>query len=718
MNVPRGADAVAVASAALVWLGASGNRVLVVLCGAGIAVGCRRRPTRGAAVMLLVVGAISGSAAAARETAVTEPWLPAGRVVLTGIVGSDPAGPAGSEGFTIHPDHLLVSGAWEAWPGPRLYVRGSAQVATGEPVLLRGIVTPAEFRARSGPVSGVVVADRIERLGSAPNALLRVANRLRRHVLGSLDALADRPEGALVAGFLIGDTRGLPDADYEALRLAGLSHFVAVSGSNVALFLAAWWLATGPLGWGPRRRAVIGLIGIALFAVVTRWEPSVVRASLMAAAVLIGRLIGVPMAPWSALGWAVTGVVALSGGIVHDVGFQLSVAATVGLILGGPLWAGRRPRWMWTTIGATLSAQAAVAPILLHHFGSVPLMAPLSNLLAAPLVVAATALGGIGTLSGMVPLVRGAARVALVVLVIARDAADLPQLHTGGVVAAGVAGLVAWRYRSTRAVLAIGCVLLVGASLVPTGPPAGPTAVFLDVGQGDAELLLGPSGEVILIDGGPDPALLRSFLRERGVSRIDLLIVSHHHADHTTALVGITAVARVDRLWYPPQLGEGSPLDVVVTEVAAAGGDVAIPAPGTVAGIGAWELEVLGPLRRYESPNDGSIVVLARAAGRSVLLSGDVEAIAQHDLGPIPADVMKVPHQGAITSDLTWLADSAPSLAVISVGANDFGHPSAEVIRVLEEAGARVMRTDRDGTITVRLDRIGGGTAVALPSAG
>jgi competence protein ComEC len=696
-----------------VWIGASGNRIAAaVTCGVLILFR-NRNPRWGAGLALVAIGLLSGVFASLRAT-VAAPSLPLGSETIVGIAVSDPAGHP--EGFALSPDHLLVGGTWKPWSGPLLYVRGSG-IEAGEPVLVRGRVEAASFRMRSGSVSGVIDPDAIERLGSAPNPLMRVANRLRRRVLGSLDSAGGTPAGALVAGFLIGDTRNLPETDYEALRLSGLSHFVAVSGSNVALFLAAWWMVTGPLGWGPRRRAVLGLVGIVLFAVVTRWEPSVVRASVMAAAVLVGRLAEVPIAPWAALGWSVTLVVAVSGGIVHDVGFQLSVAATAGLLAGGPLWSGRRPRWLWTTLGATLSAQAAVAPILLHHFGTIPLFAPLTNLMAAPLVVMATALGGLGTVTGIRLVVRAATGVSGVVLAVARSGAGLPQLHTAAFLVVAAACVVAALAPGFRPVLAIGGVLVLAASSLPASRPDGPTVAFLDVGQGDAEILTGPSGEVIVIDGGPDPSLMRAELRNRGIRHIDLLIVSHRHADHTTGLVGITSVASVDRLWFPQQLGEGSPLDQLVAEVSAAGGAVSTPAAGTAVSLGAFTIEVLGPLRRYESPNDGSIVVRIRAAGVSVVFTGDIEAIAQHELGPLRTDIMKVPHQGSITSDLDWLRESAPSLAVISVGPNDYGHPADEVIGVLEEAGATVMRTDRDGTVTVRFDRFRVPSTAAVPSA-
>jgi competence protein ComEC len=166
----------------------------------------------------------------------------------------------------------------------------------------------------------------------------------------------------------------------------------------------------------------------------------------------------------------------------------------------------------------------------------------------------------------------------------------------------------------------------------------------------------------------------------------------------------------VGRVWHPPQLGDGPPFDAVIAEQSASGAIVEVPVAGTVATVGSLTLEVLAPRRIYASPNDGSLVVRLVAVGIDVLFSGDVEAIAQADLGPLPATVLKVPHQGAATSDLDWITASAPAIAVISVGPNDFGHPSPEVVAALQATGAVVYRTDHHGTVRLRLDRL------ALPS--
>lgn len=676
-----------------------GGAVVVILLAVAL------RGDRRILLLVMIAGAavVVGLAHDRRVDALTTAALPSGRVEIVATARTDPtAGPRSV--VVIVPDRIVGDGSWQAWPGPPLLLADPPPtLAAGEPVAVTGVVEPGvvTFRGRSlaGRIDG-----RSTRLGSAPNPLLRLGNALRRAVLGHLQAVQDRPSGALVAGFLIGDTSRLPDRDARALRRAGLSHFVAVSGSNVALFLVAWWLVGGPLGLGPRRRAVLGIVGIVVFAVVTRWEPSVVRASVMAGLVLVGRIAGRPITPWTALGGAAALSLLVAPGLAGDVGFSLSVAATAGIICGVPVWAGRRPAWAWTILGATVSAQVAVAPLLLVWFGSVPLLAPLANLLAAPLVSLATALGGVGAVFGVGWLIEVGAAVAAIVLAIARTAADLPQMGPIPTIGFGLVVAAAVRARWMRPLIAAGVAIAVVLAVAPGRVPSQPMVHFLDVGQGDATLFMGPRGEVILVDGGPDPMVLERHLRDFGVERIDLLIVTHRHADHATGLVGITDAASVGVVWHAPQEGEGGAFDELLAEARDAGTIVEAPSPGDRLRVGSFVVDVLAPARRYAGPNDGSVAVLVTGdRGGTVFMSGDIEVHAQRDLGPLPADVLKVPHQGAATSDLDWLSASAPRVAVISVGPNDYGHPSAEVVDALEAAGAIVLRTDRDGTVSLPL---------------
>ena len=127
--------------------------------------------------------------------------------------------------------------------------------------------------------------------------------------------------------------------------------------------------------------------------------------------------------------------------------------------------------------------------------------------------------------------------------------------------------------------------------------------------------------------------------------------------------------------------------------------------PGPVPALQGIDLEVKGPLRRYASPNDASLVFVAVVEGVRIGLVGDIETWAQSDIGPLDVDVLKVPHQGAGTSDPEWLARSAGSIALVSVGPNDFGHPATWVLETLSGAGAVACRTDLDGDLVVRLKR-------------
>ncbi len=703
---PGGPARLVVAGAASAWVGAvaglaggwpAGGMLLVAV---GAAVLGRRRPAVVVVAGLLLAGTVSGAFAAARESATLAAAVPSGVQVVGGRMLTD-SRPAGG-------DHRFVLGpAWLGpgrvpWQGPALLVDAAAvpDAAAGELVEVLGQVTDRSGWWRGRPVGGRLRARRIEVQSAAGDPLFRVGNALRRRIQGGL--AGDDPAAGLLAGFLIGDVAALPAGDVDALRRAGLTHFVAVSGSNVALFLAAWWLAAGPLAMGPRRRAVVGLAGLALFVVVTRWEPSVVRAATMAAIVLGGRAAGVVLDAWTALGAAVAVLVLVSATLVRDVGFQLSVAATAGVLAGAGMYGGRRPRWVWAALGATLAAQAAVAPLVLWHFGTVPLLAPLANVAAGPLVALATSAGGIGVVADIAPLVAAARVAARGVLIIARVAAEWPQLGAGASVAVGAAALLAMR-RGWRPVLAVGAAVVVVVAVLPRPPPHAPVVTFLDVGQGDAVLVREPGGAVVLVDGGPDPARLLAALRRRGVRRIDLMVASHGHADHVTGLGAVAAALPVGRLWHPGHSEAGALLDELSAGLAARGVLVEAPAPGWSAAMGELRIEVLGPRRRYASPNDQSLVLRLSARGTTVLLPGDVEVVAQRELGPLPADVMKVPHQGAATSDLDWLRASAPEVAVISVGPNPFGHPSDEVIAVLQAAGATVRRTDQDGDVEMVL---------------
>lgn len=574
---------------------------------------------------------------------------------------------------------------------------GDEEAGRGDVLELRGAIEGEPGRAGGHGYAAVLDVASVEAIVSSSYLPHRAGNWIRSTVQERLRPYDDGR--ALLAGFLIGDVSRISAADIEAMRRSGLAHFVAVSGSNVALFLGLLALVAGPLALGPRRRALIGLLGIPVYAAATRFEPSVLRASVMAGIALGGRLIGVVLEAWQLLALAVSVLVVVEPSLTGNVGFQLSVAATAGVLVGA--------RWpvrglARRSLALTIGAQVAVAPLLLVHFGSVPLFSPAVNLIAAPLVTLATVGGAIGV-AGPEFLIEPASWAAELVLMLARGSAGWPQLNGLELAVLLVGGSLLVRYESLRPVASVAAAgLTIVLVIVPATKLEPGQVVVLDVGQGDAILLHGAAGEDALIDGGPDATLLLERLRAYGIDELDLMVLTHPHADHATGLIGVIGQIHVAEVWADTAPHSTEASRALFDKLEKYGIEMTAPRVGEERTLGVLELTVRGPERRYASPNDQSIVLEA-SGSRSMLLAGDVETYAQADLVDVRADVLKVPHQGAATSDPEWLAAVGAELAVISVGPNQFGHPVEWVIETLQRSGATVRRTDLDGDVVVDL---------------
>jgi len=697
----------AVAAASATWTAAATGRWwgawgLAILAPVAVSAVVWRRHRRLMLMILVITGAgwWSGVASSERDAEILAHESPPGPIATRMRLLGDPR--SGQRGWWV----LAVADPPEPGRPPAIPMLLSASdeppAGAGEYLLVEGDRSPRTGTARGDPYSGVVRVDEASRVEVSLPPWWAAGNGVRRRALEKLEGRG--PTRALLAGFLVGHTRELPEADLEAMRRTGLTHLVAVSGSNVALFLMLTLLAAGPLAAGPRRRALVGIAALVVLVVATRWEPSVVRASVMAALVLGGRVGGWALDTATALAVTVIGVVVVFGDMSTDVGFTLSVLATLGVMVGGNLRVESLPRPVATTLGATIGAQIAVSPVLLTVFGSMPLMAPLTNLVAVPVVAATTVVGAVGVAIGWEPLISLATAGSAIVLAVARLGAGWPQIGWFGLVAAA-ATLALGTRRSLRPVVsiagagAIAVFLLAGQSTLPR-----PGAVVLDVGQGDAILVASGDGRNALFDGGPDPARLEEKLSAYGVTSLDLVVLTHVHADHAAGLLAVLGRRAVGELWLPSG-PHSTPAAREVLQLVESNGVRAGPAPvGQTVSWGEFQIEVLGPVRRYASPNDQSIVVrVGVPGGPKLLLTGDVETHAQADLAGVMADILKVPHQGAATSDLDWLAEVGARWAIISVGPNDFGHPAREVVAALEATGATVSRTDRSGDVEVDL---------------
>ena len=272
--------------------------------------------------------------------------------------------------------------------GDRVRVRGALETLTGYDERFRWRHAVARFRV-----------DEVLAIARPTSPWFQAANAARRTVLRGSAPLPGT-ERALLAGFLLGDTRAIPDDVVNDFRSAGLSHLLAVSGANVAFALAIVDPALRKLRRGPRFASGVGVL--VLFGTMTRWEPSVLRAAVMAGLVMLARSLGRPADARRVLVLAIIGLLVVDPFLVRSVGFQLSCGACAGIVIGAaPIAARLRgPAWIREALGVTAAAQIGVSPVLLATFGTVPLVALPANLLAAPFVGPLTVWGLVASVAG------------------------------------------------------------------------------------------------------------------------------------------------------------------------------------------------------------------------------------------------------------------------------------------------------------------------------
>ncbi len=627
-----------------------------------------------------------------------------------------------------------------------------------------------------------------------PAAFLRVIESMRAGLLDASEGLSGQARG-LVPGLAIGDTSRLEDGLSDDLKTTSLTHITAVSGGHFVIIVAVMVALCGWLRVPAPVRIFAMAMTMAGFVVLVHPQPSVLRAAAMGGVGLVALALRRPARGLPALAASVVVLLIIDPGLAREYGFVLSVAATAGLVLVARPMAARLAPWTGRTAAHAMAipfaAQLACGPILVLLDPGIGLYAVPANLLAAPALGPATVLGVAAALIS--PWWAGGAHVLAWVAglftwwiaAVAQWFAGLPGARipwlsgVGGAVllaAITVAVPLAIRYawpglaspesgivagqpqllralrvvvtsvKGRRAMAAVGIVSAVVAAWlvgsVWTRRDVAPdwAVAACDVGQGDALVVRTGRRSAIVIDTGPEGEAAAGCLRGLGVEHIDLLVLTHFHADHvggTTAVLHSVTVeaALVTGLAEPAEQADrtlqalaakGVPVEVAHSgDTGTVGGGEAGGEVGAVGKVALWTvlqaapttsagiIGAAGALTASAADSDGSvaneasIALLIEVDGLRVVSLGDLEEAGQDRLagavgdGLEPVDVVKMAHHGSASQSERLAEVLRPVVAVVGVGENTYGHPTKTAISLYEGLGATVLRTDECGTFAI-----------------
>jgi competence protein ComEC len=606
------------------------------------------------------------------------------------------------------------------------------------------LTATVQATAPSDEASYLLFARGSVRLVAAPPWYLRWADDLRAGLAREARSLPGLG-GQLLPGLAIGDTVAVSPALNQAMKTSSLSHLTAVSGANCAVIIGLILLVGGALG-APRGLRIGAALGVLIgFVVLVTPQPSVLRAAIMAAIVLTALAAGRPLAGLPVVAATVLAMLTLDPWLAFDYGFALSVLATAGLMaFAGPL--ARRlgrwlPRWLALLIAVPLAAQLACQPVLLTLSPSLPLYGVLANTLAEPASPVATVLGLVACVTDPLAPALGHA-VAWLAWVPATWIADVACFYAGLPGAriswpqgwVGVAALVVvtvlllvvllgpLRTRSRRVVWA-SLVFAMVAPMVLTalvaaagrlGRPGDWQIADCDIGQGDA-MIVRSAGKVALMDTGPSEPLLRTCLDELGITRINLLVLSHYDLDHVAGTPVVDSMT--DRALVGPSTGK--PRDRAIIQGLLDGGTrvdrVSEGASGTLGNLRWSVVWPPAPLPDGILPgNEACVTVLFEPIAPcpsgclSSLFIGDLDQTAQNLMltanPTLPhLDVIEVGHHGSADQSPGLYQRVRAAVGLIGVGLhNRYGHPTQHLLDILQSVGTLPARTDTQGLVLLK----------------
>lgn len=578
--------------------------------------------------------------------------------------------------------------------------------------------------------------------GKGKLSFLDHAAVLRQNILTRIDMLFPSDTAGFARALLLGDTTGLTYEQNRAFQVSGIRHVVAVSGLHVSILFALIYLV---FGHNRVWNTLVGLPVLTVFAAVAGFSPSIVRACLMQALILLSLLVNKEYDPPTALAFAVLVLLGVNPRAITSVSFQLSSACMIGIFAfseplrkyflsfgklqkrsKGKSQEAKMIRWVTASIAVTLSAMATTAPLCAVHFGMVSLLGIAVNLLTlwvVSFIFYGIMLACLGSLLWL-PLGRWIAWfISWPIHYVIGTAGWIARFPLAAVYTDS-GYIVFWlifsyvylcilfltkRKNLGAAVLGITGMLIVCVALSWLEPKLDDTRVsVIDVGQGQSILLQNEDTHYLVDCGGvyaeQTADAVANFLLSQGIFHLDGMILTHYDADHAGSVLDVLTVIDTDRIYMPDVFDSNG----IREDIEQKHGDII----EWICNTEKWKLPsgniILYPAKPAANDNESSVCVLFQSGNCDILITGDRSRAGERALLsetelPILELLIAGHHGSHNATSLELLTATQPGAVAISVGRNNpYGHPRAELLDRLSQYGYRVYRTDLQGTIIFR----------------
>lgn len=707
-------------------------------------------------LLFVLLGFLSAEQSICRKTA--EESL-VGIVYGQGIVGNTGITSSRNQKLEIKGDLYDMDGhslqdvkLYAIWTGENHFTVGEKISFSGELIPFSDASVPGGYDEnlylRTRGYDGKIYPDSITYLGEDHSISSELA-RIRAKVHLTLDQILPAEESGIMKAMLTGDREDIPDEAYQMYTHAGVVHILCISGLHMSLLaLYVSFFTEKVLKQSRRVSAAVTILTSVCFLIFTGFTPSAVRAVTMICVVMTGRILFRAHDRLNEIALAALLILLKEPLYLFHIGFQLSFITVLGLCIAAEQMNQKKGKdrtlldWLKDSLRFSLYASLFSYPLVAYHFYSVSLVGILANLVILPLSGILLGAGILSAVSGMIcqPIGVFAAGSVYVILQIFEVTCELllklpySYILTGRplelVILLYYCLLLFWmkageRQGSWKAAVLL-CMLLWCAVFENQLFRKETTIAFLDVGQGDAAVITTYDGKTYLIDGGGaygkafgrnvGKTVLHPYLQYLGKNSVDAAFLSHPDADHMTGLLEVMEEMPIKTLYlsdYPYIVTENvnflkETLEKYPIKLYTVDNKSIVSSEN-------WEFHypIQGIAFEDGDDNHGSMVLKYCCNGTKVLFTGDIaaedEMLLLESGADVSADILKVSHHGSkYSSSVDFLKKVDAETAIISCGENNiYGHPHQETVERLEDAGTEIFRTDRDGTIFLKLKRDG-----------